>query len=209
MAVSITSLDRSTISQEISHYLLPESLDNYLPFNTGLHSASENTMISLLGSPLMPLTTTDQPNRVSPLVKKLLRTISITENIVVTGIFPAVESLQNILSKAFEHEKELGHHFDSVLVSHDMLNVRLRKPTSGRISTKISNHSWGTAIDFKIIGGNFSGDTGHTIPKYIAALLPFFNQAGWYSGIAFHDTMHFEVAEETIQNWQQNGLFEA
>src|SRR3954454_17632660 len=77
--------------------LLP--LTEFLPLNVGLRSAREQTMISLLGSPLMPLSTHDQPHRASDLVKQLspLRT-DITRNIRVRGIKPAVESLKDVLS---------------------------------------------------------------------------------------------------------------
>jgi hypothetical protein len=40
----------------------------------------------------------------------------------------------------------------------------------------------------------------------VAILVPFFNQAGWFSGIAFKDAMHFEVADETIRKWSHDGL---
>ena len=80
-----------------------------------------------------------------------------------------------------------------------MMSVRYRKPTDGSTSTAISNHSWGTAIDFKIVGHSAPANTGHKIPRFIAVMLPSFNRNGWYSGIGFHDTMHFEVSEDTIR----------
>jgi hypothetical protein len=198
-----------TVAQEIDHYVKHVSLDEFLPINTGLHPAEESTMVSTLGSPLMPLTTTDQPDRASPMVKEIGQTINVSQHIIVTGIKPAVESLKSILLKVFTIEKENGHDFESVLGTDGMLNVRLRKPTSGKPSTRISNHAWGTAIDFKIIRHGSPGDTGHTIPRFISVLLPHFNEAGWYSGIGFHDTMHFEVSDETIRQWLRDGLFKS
>jgi hypothetical protein len=88
-----------------------------------------------------------------------------------------------------------------------MLNVRFRKPTSGKPSTKISNHAWGTAIDFQLVGHSPPGNTGHQIPLFIAVLLPFFNDAGWFSGIGFNDTMHFEVSDDLIRKWAADGKF--
>lgn len=197
----------ASLEAEVNHYLAPVSISDHLPLNVGLSAAQESTMISTLGAPLMPLTKVDQPSRVSPAVKKILQTVQVSKNITVTGIKPAVESLKRVLSRAFAQEMAAGHSLESVLSSHDMLNVRLRNPTSGKPSTKISNHAWGTAIDFKIVQADFPGNTGQKIPMYIAVLLPFFNEEGWYSGIAFHDTMHFEVAEETIRTWASQGLF--
>jgi hypothetical protein len=193
---------QDTAAQSGYSQLLP--LTSILPINTGLSSATEHTMVSILGSPQLPLTTKDQPTRASDLVKKLKTPAKLTEHISVEGIRPAVQSLHDVLKTVFDHEPKLAN----VLGTEGMLNVRYRKPTSGKKSTQISNHSWGTAIDFKIVGQKAPGNTGGKIPKFIAVLIPFFNKAGWFSGIAFHDTMHFEVAEETIRKWSKQHLFD-
>jgi hypothetical protein len=119
-----------------------------------------------------------------------------------TGISPAVDSLKAVLAVIRKEHPDLL----AIIGSAGMLNVRLRKPTSGGISTQISNHAWGTAIDLTIDGDAAQGSTGQNIPRGIGMLVKYFNMAGWYSGIAFHDDMHFEVAEETILAWQQKGL---
>ena len=178
-------------------------LSTILPINVNLSSATEPTMISILGSPQMPLTTNDQPNRASPLVKKLL-TEKTVSHVQMNGIAPAVDSLVGALTAAFAANPGLSN----VLEGNGMLAVRLRHPTSGVPSTKISNHAWGTAIDFRLHGQPSPGNTHDKIPLYIAALVPHLHTAGWYSGIAFHDTMHFEVAEETIKTWSAQGKFD-
>lgn len=188
----------------INHYLQKVPLST-VTLNEGRHSAKEETMISLLGSPLKPLTTTDQPSHVSPQVKPLLTTETLSKHITVKGIKPAVESLRNALNNAFAAETAAGRDFPSVLSTAGMISVRLRKPTSGAASTKISNHAWGTAIDFKLVGIPEPGNTGGTIPEFIRVLLPFMHAEGWFSGIGFKDTMHFEVAEETIKAWATQG----
>ncbi|MEP7375181.1 MAG: M15 family metallopeptidase [Chitinophagaceae bacterium] len=197
----------SAMAAEINHYLQLVDLNDHLPINTGLRSANQQSMISVLGSPLMPLTTNDQPDRASPLVNRLRQTVRVSQHVVVTAIRPAIESLKIILTKTFQQERGNGHDLESVLSTDGMLVVRLRRPTSGLPSTKISNHAWGTAIDMKIIGHSSPGNTGHSIPRFIAVLLPFFNEEGWFSGIAFHDSMHFEVAEGTISQWLSDGRF--
>jgi hypothetical protein len=180
-------------------------LTSILPINVGLSSATEHTMVSVLGSPLLPLSKKDQPDNASDLVKKLSVRKKVAKHISVKGLRPAVESLENVLNEAFAAEPGL----DDVLGTAGMLNVRYRNPTSGRKSTQISNHSWGTAIDFNLVGKEAPGNTGREIPKFIAVLIPFFNKAGWFSGIAFHDSMHFEVADSTIRKWSGEGLFDA
>ena len=195
----------ATAIREANYYMGLVPLQDLLPINTALRSAQEDTMISLLGSPRLPLTTGDQPERASPLVKALEVSKKLSTNIRVTGIRPAVASLAQILTKAFAQEAEVGHDFASVLDDDGMLVVRYRKPTSGHPSTKISNHSWGTAIDFRILGHDPPGNTHDMIPRFIAVLLPLFNAAGWYSGIGFADTMHFEVADGTMHEWATSG----
>lgn len=198
---------KKTSLADIDHYLEMVDLHDFLPINVGLQSAQEATMISMLGSPQMPLTTTDQPDRASVLVKKLKQTEQVSAHVVVTGIKPAVASLGQVLTDAFKEEAIAQRDLEGVLGTAGMLNVRLRKPTSGKPSTKISNHAWGTALDLKIVGHSAPGSTGGKIPRFIAVLLPFFNKAGWFSGIAFNDTMHFEVSDGTIRQWADDGKF--
>lgn len=177
-------------------------LSDFLPINKGLSSATEDTMVSILGSPKIPLNTDCQNERASDLVRKLRTTVKISSLFSLTGIKPAAESAKSVLTAVFKQEPDL----ESVLSTEGMLCVRMRKPTSGKKSTKLSNHSWGTGIDFKIKGKSAPGNTGNKIPRFIAVMLPHFHAAGWFSGIAFHDTMHFEVAEETIRKWSNDGL---
>jgi hypothetical protein len=192
--------------KELDYYAEMLDLHEFLPINVHLQSAQETTMTSLLGSPKLPLTTDDQPERASALVKALTSDkVPIAAHIVVTGIKPALQSLSGILKDAFVQERAAGHDLESVLGTEGMLNVRYRKPTSGKKSTKVSNHAWGTAIDFKLVGRKAPGNTGGQIPRYIAVLLPFFNKADWYSGIGFNDTMHFEVSDGLIRQWAKDG----
>jgi hypothetical protein len=74
------------------------------------------------------------------------------------------------------------------------------------VSNQISNHAWGTAVDFKIVGFEAPPNTGQSVPRFIAILIPLFNEAGWYSGVGFHDSMHFEVSEERIRKWADDGV---
>jgi hypothetical protein len=187
------------------HYTELVKLSDILPYNVGLSSPKQSTMISVLGAPQLPLTTVDQPNKASAAVKKLKKSAQIFPHLAVTGISPAVDSLVKILQAAAQSELNNGHDLASVLSTAGMLNVRYRKPTDGSVSTAISNHAWGTAVDLEIHGYSPPGNTHDHVPRFIAVLVPFFNDAGWYSGIAFHDTMHFEVSNEMILDWAKTG----
>ncbi|HUD87963.1 MAG TPA: M15 family metallopeptidase [Xanthobacteraceae bacterium] len=163
-------------------------------------------MIAVLGAPQEPLIQSDCRNgQASSAVKRLLETRQVTEIIKLTGIRPALDSVQAVLAKVKEAHPDLI----AVLGTEGMLCVRHKKPTNGSFSDDPSNHSWGTAVDFKLTGKKAPGATGKTVPRWVAMLVPFFNQAGWYSGISFADAMHFEVADGTIRKWAHDGLLGA
>jgi hypothetical protein len=182
-------------------FMAPVPIKSILPINVGLTPAQEATMISILGSPSTPLTTDCQNGKASAKVKDLLETRKMTDIFRLTGIHPALDSVEKVLKSAFAGNPGL----DKVLSTEGMLCVRRRKPTSGAVSKKLSNHSWGTAVDFKIVGFGAPGNTKQQVPKFIAVMVPLFNAEGWVSGIAFNDSMHFEVADETIKKWSKDG----
>jgi hypothetical protein len=182
-------------------FMAPVPIKDLLPINVGLSPAQEATMISVLGSPSIPLTTACQNNKASSKVKELMETRKITDVFRLTGIKPALDSIEDVLKKVFAADPDL----EQVLSTEGMLCVRRRKPTNGSVSHKLSNHSWGTAIDFKIAGFDAPGNTKQNVPKFIALMIKPFNDAGWLSGIAFNDSMHFEVADETVKAWAKQG----
>lgn len=177
-------------------------LDAITPINVGLTSASEETMISLLGRPHDVDSTKCNNAKASDTVNRL----TVLEDVGpfrVTGIKPAVDSLRTVFAEAKVKEPDLW----AALGSEGMLCVRLRKPTSGKPSTKLSNHSWGTALDIKV-DDVADGTRDRKIQRGIAILIPIFNRQGWFAGAGFataEDDMHFEVATETLHIWARNG----
>jgi hypothetical protein len=137
-----STLDRTDIARR---FMQRVELTDLLPINKRLTSAQEQTMISLLGSPHMPLTTVGQNERASDLVKRNVVTERMTQLFRLTGLQPAIDDVKAILAKAFAKEPDL----ESVLSTEGMLSVRMRKPTDGSISTHVSNHAWGTAVDLR------------------------------------------------------------
>ena len=192
---------KSAVSTAAGSFMAPVPIKDIIPINVGLTPAQEATMISILGSPSIPLTTSCQNSKASARVKDLMETRTITSVFKLTGLRPALDSVQKVLEKVFAANPGL----EAVLSTEGMLCVRRRKPTSGAISKKLSNHSWGTAVDFKIVGFDAPGNTKQNVPKFIAVMVPLFNKEGWLSGIAFNDSMHFEVADETIKKWSKDG----
>ncbi|MEP7032163.1 MAG: M15 family metallopeptidase [Pseudolabrys sp.] len=183
----------------------PIPISSISNLNKGLSSAKESTMVAMMGAPREPLTTSCQNDRASPAVTKLLETRRMTPNFRLSGIKPALDSVETVLNNVKAAHPELI----AQLSTEGMICVRHRKPTSGAPSTQASNHSWGSAVDFKLIGHDAPGNSGTVVPRWVAILVPFFNQAGWFSGIDFKDDMHFEVADETIRQWKKDGKLDA
>ena len=178
-------------------------LDSIVPINVGLTSPSESTMISLLGRPNGVNSTKCANEKASDAVKRLVVLESVGP-FRVTGIKPAVDSLRKIFAEAKQQEPTIW----SALGSEGMLCVRFRKPTSGAPSTKLSNHSWGTALDVKV-DGEADSTRDRKVQRGIAILIPIFNKEGWFAGAGFstaEDDMHFEVATETLNTWARLGL---
>jgi D-alanyl-D-alanine carboxypeptidase len=181
----------------------PIPISSLTGLNSGLHSCPSSTMITLMGAPLEPLVQNECRNdNAAPAVKALLATRQITPRFKLRGIKPALDSVEAVLAKVNAARSDLIEQ----LGTEGMLCVRHKKPTNGAPSDDPSNHSWGTAVDFKFGDGEAPGNTHGKVPRWVAILVPFFNEAGWFSGISFNDTMHFEVANETIHKWAHDGL---
>jgi hypothetical protein len=181
----------------------PVPISSIQNLNSHLTSAHSSTMKLILGAQVEPLVQNACRNeQCSVLVRALLETRRITPNFRLTGIKPALDSVQRVIAAVQTAHADLI----SQLGTEGMLCVRHKKPTNGAFSSDPSNHSWGSAVDFKFGSGEAPGDTGKVVPRWLAILVPFFNAEGWFSGISFHDTMHFEVADETIRKWHDKGL---
>lgn len=159
-------------------------------------------MISILGLPRDTFTHECRPATNQP-TKNLL----VTEDVGpfrVTGLKPAVSSLREVMAEVRTAQPDV---YDS-LGTAGMFCARL---IAG--SNNPSNHSWGCAVDISIHGtldGLGSGKQDGKTLAGLAAMAPFFNDAGWYWGVGFsnfEDGMHFEVADETMRTWHAEGLF--
>jgi hypothetical protein len=159
--------------------------------NVNLSSAREDTMLKSFGKP-GPLSKNCKPP--SGKIVKRLRMGADVGPFKVDGLDYAVESL----AQAFAEVQELEPQLFGAVRHEGMLCVRARRNNPSRYS----NHSWGTAIDI------FFGKKG-VVPqgkplahRGVLLLAPYLMSRGWYWGAEFSgssvDTMHFELAEETI-----------
>jgi hypothetical protein len=113
-----------------------------------------------------------------------------------TGREEALTSLASILERV---KKDLPDLY-KVLGTQGMYVLR-----NIRGRSCYSNHSWGTAIDVTVDGllvplGSSSSCKG------LDALVPYFNDAGWYWGGGYHhrkDCMHFECGLAMVQGFKK------
>jgi D-alanyl-D-alanine carboxypeptidase len=158
--------------------------------NTGLSPAKESTMLTKLGKPGKLTKNCSDPFQQ---FKKRLKFGVNVGPFKVSGLDFGVESLRQIFA---EVQQQLPDVFAAVK-SDGMLCVRHRRKSP----VLFSNHSFGTAID--IFFGTEAVPQGvHLAHRGNALLFPFFNRHGWFWGAEFSgdfvDSMHFELAEETI-----------
>jgi hypothetical protein len=162
--------------------------------NVGLVAASSDLMLSLLGSPRESYSQDDQP-----ITNEALKKNIITSNVgpfKVSGLSLAVESLRLVLEEV-KREQPLVY---GLLGSDGMKVCRLQRGSA----TKISNHSWGTAIDITLNGKrDVRGDD--KVLYGIALIAPIFCKHGWYWGAAFRkeDAMHFEASKTLVESWSK------
>lgn len=158
--------------------------------NTGLSPARESTMLKKFGRP--GLLTKDCSNPTGEFIKRLKFGVDVGP-FKVSGLDFAVESLRQIFA---EVQQQLPDVFKAVK-SDGMLCVRHRRLSS----VLFSNHSFGTAIDL-FFGTEAVPQRVHLAHRGNVLLFPFFNRHGWFWGAEFSgdfvDSMHFELAEETI-----------
>lgn len=165
--------------------------------NAGLQGTGNAYMLALLGNPRSSYGA-DCRAVTNPKLLKLLVTDSIGP-FRVTGIRPAVESLKQV----FAEIKVARPAEYAALGSAGMLCARLVRGSK----SSISNHSWGTAIDFTL--NKVLDQRGDNMVQYgLTTIAPIFNKHGWYWGAMFstEDGMHFECSRQLLAKWKAAGI---
>jgi len=158
--------------------------------NPGLSAAPESLMLKKLGKPGALTKDCSDPKGK---FKSRIRFGVDVGPFKVSGLDFAVESLHQIFAELKEKEPRA---FTEVKTA-GVLCVRHRRTNPARFS----NHSWGTAIDLRF-GPKLVPQGTKLAHRGMLLLYPIFNRHGWYWGAEFSgdsvDSMHFELAEETI-----------
>ncbi len=160
--------------------------------NRNLRSASNELPLAKFGAPRQNYSQNDLP-----ITNEKLKRMMVTESVGpfrVTGLKPAVDSLRQVMSDINAVLPTLHN----ALGSAGMKVCRLQRNSS----TKISNHSWGTAIDITI-GGQLDARGNNKVQHGLTLIAPYFNARGWYWGAGFgtEDAMHFECSASLIQGF--------
>ncbi len=166
-------------------------------FNKGVTQPRNKTMLALLGRPREDLGT-DCRGITNPSLKALVETRTIGP-IKATMLKPALDSLERIFAKLKADEPDIY----AKLGTAGALCVRLIRGSN----SSVSNHSFGTAIDITL-QGELDPFADGTMQIGLVILAEHFNEEGWYWGGGYNreDGMHFEVGEETLRKWVEDGL---
>jgi hypothetical protein len=163
----------------------------------GLSFCPTDIMLDIIGHPgaLDPECATPTNEKLKALlVKKKVDPLGTVE-----GLRPAVEALERVLARVKEKLPVLF----GQLGTEGMLCCRLIRGSNH----SISNHAWGTAIDFTV--KKVLEELGSSkVQLGTWAMAPFFNDEKffWGAGFSRHDSMHFEASEELIDEWDQDGI---
>ena len=165
-------------------------------FNKGITQPRNKTMLAILGNPRDSYNTECQ-GVTNPRLKELLDTRKIGP-IKVTMLRPALDSLERVMNRLKESDPDIY----AKVGTAGALCVRFIRGSS----TSISNHSWATAIDLTL-EGQLDGFADGGTQFGLLILAEYFNEEGWFWGAAYNreDSMHFEVGEETLRKWQEEG----
>ncbi|UYY57222.1 M15 family metallopeptidase [Sphingomonas sp. S2-65] len=160
--------------------------------NKGLHSPGNTLLLGKYGAPRQNYSQNDQP-----ITNEKLKRMMTTEHVgpfKVTGMAPAVASLRQVFADVQAQMPTLYN----ALGTAGMKCVRYQRNST----TKISNHSWGTAIDLTL-NGKLDGRGDNKVYHGLVLLAPFFNARGWYWGAGFstEDAMHFECSTSLIASF--------
>jgi uncharacterized coiled-coil protein SlyX len=165
-------------------------------FNKGITQPRNKTMLELLGQPRESYNT-DCQSVTNPHLKDLLEKRTIGP-ITVTMLKPALDSLERVMNRLKESDPDIY----AKVGTAGALCVRFIRGST----TSISNHSWATAIDLTL-EGKLDGFADGGTQFGLLILAEYFNEEGWFWGAAYkrEDSMHFEVGEETLRKWAEEG----
>jgi hypothetical protein len=177
-------------------------------FNLGLTSPGSGYMVELLGHPVKGASYRPDGKCTAPDAASFTK-LPVTRAIgplKVTGLKPAVQSLQEVLGRVAAEIPDLYALLGTAGMQCARLTKIRRPDGSMKIGPGISNHSWGTAIDISL-KGTLDTQGNNLTQRGLLILSTYFNAAGWYWGASFRveDAMHFEASKTLLARWRAGG----
>lgn len=165
--------------------------------NTGLTVPSSSWLVQTFGLPAENLGNDKCYEMTNPRLAALVHAEQVGP-VRLKMLKPALESLAVIFDKIQKADPELYGRINT----SGSLCVRLVRGSA----SSVSSHSFGLSLDLNINGVLDTLGDGRT-QLGLTILADFFNGDGWVWGAAYgrEDSMHFEVAKETIEKWIAEG----
>ena len=153
-------------------------------------------LIEMFGLPREQLSDDCEP-MTNPKLKEMLITGDVGP-IRVSMLRPAVESMTRVFEKVKAVDVDL---YNRISTAGALCVRRIRGSQSS-----VSTHAFGLAVDLNIDGRLDTLGDGKT-QLGLTILSDFFQEEGWFWGASFtrEDSMHFEVAKETLEKWRSAG----
>jgi hypothetical protein len=143
-------------------------------------------------------------------LENIMQTFSV-DSIRATGLCAAVNSLREVIEDVIKTYPDLKGRIRSggMCVPRFIGTHSSKKNPIPKKPSRLSNHSWGCAIDLTIDGvSDTQGD--NLVFRGLELMAPIFNKYGWFWGGAYitalEDAMHFEVSKEALLAWDKAGL---
>jgi hypothetical protein len=164
--------------------------------NEGLTVSRPSFLIEMFGLPREQLSDDCEP-MTNPKLKEMLITGDVGP-IRVSMLRPAVESMTRVFEKVKAVDVDL---YNRISTAGALCVRRIRGSQSS-----VSTHAFGLAVDLNIDGRLDTLGDGKT-QLGLTILSDFFQEEGWFWGASFtrEDSMHFEVAKETLEKWRSAG----
>lgn len=189
-------LERLGDNQILDSYAQTVLIAGRRKINEGLSVSRPSFLIEMFGLPREQLSD-DCESMTNPKLKEMLITGDVGP-IRVSMLRPAVASMTRVFEKVKSVDVDL---YNRISTAGALCVRRIRGSQSS-----VSAHAFGLAVDLNIDGHLDTLGDGKT-QLGLTILSDFFQEEGWFWGAAFsrEDSMHFEVAKETIEKWRSAG----
>jgi len=181
--------------------------------NSGVSIAGASVLISKLGTPGCPLSTSCFSctcRNTNALIGRNTVTLQVTPTVKLTGLKPFVTAIKAGLDAMFVDaatNPQLMSAYTSLKTAGGLC-CRPIKHSDGTAGSSWSNHSWGCAADF-YFGANIDPRGDGKCQFGLSLIAPYLNKQKLYWAAGYRgseeDAMHFEASVESLNAWAAAG----